>query len=59
MAPAVGLRETCGAGLARGARDVLRVLATLDKSAVIGKLGDALPAWPAAQRATFFGIFGF
>ena len=34
-------------------------VATLDKSVVTGKLGDAPPAWLAAHRATFFGVFGF
>ena len=34
-------------------------IATLDKSVVTGKLGDAPPAWLVAHRATFFGVFGF
>lgn len=34
-------------------------VATLDKSVVTGRLGDAPPAWLAAHRATFFGVFGF
>ena len=34
-------------------------LATLDKSVVTGRLGDASPAWLAAHRATFLGVFGF
>ena len=34
-------------------------IATLEKSVVTGKLGDVPPAWLAAHRATFFGVFGF
>lgn len=34
-------------------------LATLDRSVVSGKLGDAPPAWLAAHAGTFFGVFGF
>ena len=34
-------------------------MATLDKSVVTGRLGEAPPAWLAAHRATFFGVFGF
>jgi len=31
---------------------------TLDRSVITGKLGDASPAWLAAQRTSFFGVFG-
>lgn len=34
-------------------------IATLDRSVITGKLGDASPAWLAAQRTSFFGVFGF
>jgi len=34
-------------------------LATLDRAVIAGKLGDAPPEWLAANRATFFGVFGF
>jgi mRNA interferase MazF len=34
-------------------------LATLDKSVITGRIGNAPAAWLAAQRATFFGVFGF
>ena len=34
-------------------------LATLDRSVIAGRLGEAPPDWLAAQRATFFGVFGF
>jgi mRNA interferase MazF len=34
-------------------------LATLDRSVITGKLGDAPSEWLAAHRATFFGVFGF
>jgi len=34
-------------------------LATLEKSAIAGRLGTAPAAWLAAQRDTSFGVFGF
>jgi mRNA interferase MazF len=34
-------------------------LATLDKSVITGRIGNAPAAWLAAQKATFFGVFGF
>ena len=34
-------------------------LATLDRSVIAGKLGTAPVSWLAAQRAVFFGVFGF
>ena len=34
-------------------------LATLEKSVFTGRLGDAPPDWLAAQKSTFFGVFGF
>ncbi len=34
-------------------------LATLDRSVIAGKLGDAPPEWLAAQRVAFYGVFGF
>jgi mRNA interferase MazF len=34
-------------------------VATLEKTVITGKLGDAAPAWLAAHRVTFFGVFGF
>lgn len=34
-------------------------LATLDRSVIAGKLGDAPPAWLFAQSSVFFGVFGF
>jgi mRNA interferase MazF len=34
-------------------------LATLDRSVITGKLGDAPAEWLAAHRATFFGVFGY
>ena len=34
-------------------------LATLDLAVISGKLGDAPPAWLAANRKTFLGVFGF
>ena len=34
-------------------------LATLEKGVISGKLGSASPAWLAANRITFFAVFGF
>ena len=34
-------------------------LATLDRSIITGKLGDAPADWLTAHRVTFFGVFGF
>jgi mRNA interferase MazF len=34
-------------------------LATLEKSVITGRIGDAPADWLAAQRSTFFGVFGF
>lgn len=34
-------------------------LATLDKIIIAGRLGDADPAWLAANRTTFLSVFGF
>jgi mRNA interferase MazF len=34
-------------------------VATLDKSVITGRLGNAPAEWLAAQKATFFGVFGF
>jgi mRNA interferase MazF len=42
-------------------RSVVRFvkLATLEKSLLLGRMGDACPDWLAAPKATFFGVFGF
>jgi mRNA interferase MazF len=34
-------------------------LATLDRSVIAGKLGDAPTDWLVAQRSVFFNVFGF
>ena len=34
-------------------------IATLNRSVIVGKLGDAPSGWLAAHQATFFGVFGF
>jgi len=34
-------------------------LATLERSVIAGKLGDAPASWLAAQRTLFFNVFGF
>ena len=53
------LAATAGTGLK--VLSVVRFdkLATLDRSVITGKLGDAPADWLAAHRATFFGVFGF
>ena len=34
-------------------------LATLEKLVITGRIGNAPADWLAAQKATFFGVFGF
>jgi mRNA interferase MazF len=34
-------------------------VATLDRSVIAGKIGDAPDDWLARQSETFFGVFGF
>jgi mRNA interferase MazF len=34
-------------------------IATLDRTIIAGKLGDAPQLWLTAQQARFFGVFGF
>ena len=34
-------------------------IATLDRSIITGKLGNAPSLWLTAQQASFFGVFGF
>lgn len=34
-------------------------IATLERSVVVGKIGDAPAEWLEAQRDVFFGVFGF
>ena len=49
------------AGTGRKVPSVVRFdkLATLDRSVIAGKLGDAPADWLAANRARFFTVFGF
>ncbi len=56
MAP---LAATAGTGLKVPSVVRFDKLATLDRSVIAGKLGDAPGDWLATQRATFFGVFGF
>jgi mRNA interferase MazF len=56
MAP---LAATPGTGLKVPSVVRFDKLATLDRTVIAGKLGDAPPAWLAAQSATFFSVFGF
>ena len=48
-------------GIGLQVRSVVRFdkIATLEKSLFLGRLGNAPSDWLAAQRATFFGVFGF
>ena len=55
----VSLAATPGTGLKVASVVRFDKLATLDRSVIAGKLGDAPPAWLAAQRPVFFGVFGF
>jgi mRNA interferase MazF len=34
-------------------------LATLDRSVIAGKIGEAPAFWLRSHRAVFFGVFGF
>ena len=56
MAP---LSATPGTGLKVPSVVRFDKLATLDRSVITGRLGVAPPAWLAANRAVFFGVFGF
>jgi mRNA interferase MazF len=56
---AAPIAATAGTGLKVPSVVRFDKIATLDKSVITGKLGDAPPAWLAAHRATFFGVFGF
>jgi mRNA-degrading endonuclease toxin of MazEF toxin-antitoxin module len=56
---AAPIAATAGTGLKVPSVVRFDKIATLDKSVITGKLGDAPPAWLTAHRATFFGVFGF
>jgi mRNA interferase MazF len=34
-------------------------VATIDRSIIAGRIGDAEPVWMQNARKTFFGVFGF
>jgi mRNA interferase MazF len=53
------LAPTPGTGLKVASIVRFDKLATLEWSVIAGKLGEAPPEWLAAQRAVFFGVFGF
>ena len=53
------IAATSGTGLKVSSVVRFDKLATLDRSVIAGKLGDAPADWLAAQRAVFFGVFGF
>jgi len=53
------LAGTVGTGLEVPSVVRFNKLATLDRSVIAGKLGNAPAHWLAANRATFFGVFGF
>jgi mRNA interferase MazF len=56
MAP---LAATAGTGLKVPSVVRFDKLATLDRSVIVGRLGAAPADWLAANRAHFFGVFGF
>lgn len=53
------LAATAGTGLKVLSMVRFDKLATLDRSVITGKLGDAPADWLTAHRTTFFGVFGF
>ena len=53
------LAATAGTGLQILSMVRFDKLATLDRSVIAGKLGDAPANWLTAHRAAFFGVFGF
>jgi mRNA interferase MazF len=55
------LRARYGAETGLKVPSVLRFdkLATLEKTVVSGKIGDATPAWLTTNGKLFFGVFGF
>ena len=53
------LANTAGTGLKVASVVRFDKLATLDRSVIAGKLGDAPPEWLASQRDRFFDVFGF
>ena len=55
----VPLAATAGTGLKVPSMVRFDKLATLDRSVIAGKLGEAPADWLAAQRSVFFGVFGF
>ncbi|MSO99783.1 MAG: type II toxin-antitoxin system PemK/MazF family toxin [Acetobacteraceae bacterium] len=55
----VPLAATAGTGLKVLSAVRFDKLATLDRSIIAGKLGDAPAEWLANHRAVFFGVFGF
>lgn len=56
MAP---IAPTAGTGLKVPSVVRFDKLATLDRSVIAGKIGEATSAWLQAQCTTFFGVFGF
>lgn len=56
MAP---LAATAGTGLKVASVVRFDKVATLDRSVIAGKLGQAPVEWLQAQRGIFFGVFGF
>ncbi len=56
MAP---LAATAGTGLKVPSMVRFDKLATLDRSVIAGKIGEAPSDWLRAQRGVFFGVFGF
>ena len=63
----VARREPDAAPIAPSSKNGLKVpslvrfdkIATIDKTIIAGRLGNADPAWLEKQRSVFFGVFGF
>ena len=57
--PDIAPIPTSGTGLKVPSAVRFDKIATLDRSVIAGKLGEAPGNWLEAQRVTFFGVFGF
>lgn len=53
------IEATDGTGLKVRSTVRFDKLATLEKSVIGGRIGNAPPDWLAAHKSTFFGVFGF
>lgn len=56
---AVPIAPTAGTGLKAPSSVRFDKIATIDKSIIAGRVGDADPAWLRDAQKIFFGVFGF